>query len=168
MKKTILGLLMAALILTSAPAVWANHGGAHGGHCSLSGGQSMGSGHGESKGGGCPIAAKFFKKAEMMLENQTELGLSEEQVTTIKSLKMDMEKRSIRQAADMKIGMLDMEAKLKEQNVDVEGLNAMIDQGMAAWAKSAKETVQSYAQLKGLLSAEQWTKLKALHQSGKH
>ncbi len=102
----------------------------------------------------------------MFLNYETELGLSEEQVNTIKSLNRDMKKKQIREKADMQVAMIDMEVKLKEETVDVEGISAMIDQGMGAMAQSAKQTVEAYAKLKAVLTPEQWVKLKEL-KSGK-
>ena len=106
-------------------------------------------------------------KAHWMLENKTTLGLTDEQVNTIKALKMEMKKKQIRESAEMQIAMMDMKTKLKENPVDVEGLNKMIDQGMAAMTQSAKENVQAYSKLKAMISDDQWKKLKE-SKSGKN
>src|SRR3989338_5299836 len=47
----------------------------------------------------CPITAKFFKKAHFMLDNKEELGLSEDQVKSIKALKLEVKKAYIQQSA---------------------------------------------------------------------
>jgi len=119
------------------------------------------------KSGGCPILEKFMKKAHFFLENQTEIGLSEEQVTVIKKMKVDMKKKMIRNKADMQIHMLDMKAKLHEPIMDVAGINAMIDESMAQMAASAKAAIASLAELKGVLTAEQMEKAKEIWKSAK-
>jgi len=111
---------------------------------------------------GCPIAGKIMKKAKFFLKNAKEIGLSDDQVAQIKAIKLDTKKTSIRTEAEMKIGMMDMEAKLSEPKVDVEGLNAMIDQGMAGMATGAKASVATYAKLKAVLTEAQMTKAKEI------
>jgi hypothetical protein len=112
----------------------------------------------------CPIADKFMKKAQFLLENKTDIGLTDGQVTTIKGLKMQAEKNSIRQCADMKTFLLDIKAKLSEDKVDVDGANKLIDQNFAAASAAAKANVATYAELKSLLSPDQIKKMKALHE----
>ena len=110
----------------------------------------------------CPIAGKIMKKAHFFLDNKDELGLSEEQVASIKSIKWQTKKAAILQEANMKVGMMEMEAKLSEPTVDVEGISAMIDQGMAGMAQEAKTSLANYAKLKAVLSDEQMAKAKEL------
>ena len=100
----------------------------------------------------CPIMSKFFHTSHEILEHKTELGLTEEQVKSVKDLKLDMEKRSIKQMADMQIFMLDIKSKLGEDKVDTDQVNAMIDQGFANMSATAKDSVASYAGLKGILT----------------
>ena len=110
----------------------------------------------------CPIVAKFFKKAKFFLKNKTEIGLNEEQIKTIKGLKTEVKKTYIRQMAEMQIFELDLDSKLSEPKVDVEGINAMIDQGMLGMSQGTKSTVEAYAKLKGVLSDDQMSKAKAI------
>ena len=112
----------------------------------------------------CPITEKFMKKARFLLENKSEIGLSDDQVKTIKELKLQMEKDSIRQSADKETFMLDLKSKLEEDKVDVEGTNTLIDQNSAAASAAAKSNVATYAKLKNLLTPDQVTKMKALHE----
>ena len=110
----------------------------------------------------CPIVDKIMKKAHFLLENKDEIGLSEEQVDTIHDLKLQVKKSLIRNEADMQIMMLDMKSKLGDETLDVEGLDAMIDQGMGQMAQTAKANVDVYAKLKAVLTPEQAEKAKAL------
>ena len=112
----------------------------------------------------CPIADKFMMKADFLLEHKSEVGLTDDQVKTIKDLKLRMEKDSIRQGADMKTFLLDLKSKLAEDKLDVEGANALIDQNFAAAATAAKSNLATYAKLKSLLIPDQMTKMKALHE----
>jgi ABC-type Na+ transport system ATPase subunit NatA len=57
--------------------------------------------------------------------------------------------------AQHKIFALDIEHKLHEPTVDVEGIGAMIDQMSVSMAASAKETVAAFAKLKSVLTEEQ-------------
>ncbi len=124
--------------------------------CAVSGG------HGQDESSPCPIIDKIMKKAHFLLENWEEIGLSQEQVNTIKDLKLQDKKSMIRGGADMEIMMLDMKSKLSEEVLDVEGMNAMIDEGMAQMTQSAKASVDVYAKLKAVLTPEQVEKAKAL------
>lgn len=108
----------------------------------------------------CPITGKLMGKAHFYLENQKELGLTEEQVNSIKALKLETKKIYLRQMADHQIFELDMNHKLSETKVDVAGIQAMIDQHTASMTSSAKETVAAYAKLKSVLSGEQIAKAK--------
>jgi len=122
-------------------------------------------GSGRQRGGyECPVTAKFFGKADFILANKDELGLTEEQISKAKQLKLDVQKSTIRQMADLQVLMLDVEAKLVEPKVDVEGINALLDQGFASMAAATKGVVFSYAELKAVLSDDQMTKLKSLWQ----
>jgi Spy/CpxP family protein refolding chaperone len=112
----------------------------------------------------CPIANKFMMKAHFLLENKGDIGLTDDQVKTIKDLQLQMEKDSIRQGADMKTFMLDLDSKLAEDKVNVEGTSALIDKSSAAAIASAKSNLDAYAKLKGLLTPDQVTKMKALHE----
>jgi len=114
--------------------------------------------------GQCPITDKFMMKAHFLLENKSDIGLTDDQVKTVKDLKLQMEKDSIRQSADKKTFMLDLKSKLAEDKVDVEGANALIDQNFTAASAAAKSNVATYAKLKSILTPEQIKKMKALHE----
>jgi Spy/CpxP family protein refolding chaperone len=116
----------------------------------------------------CPIANKFTMKAHFLLEHKADLGLTDDQVNAIKNLKLQMEKDGIRQCADMKTFKLDLESKLMEDKVDVEGASALIDKSSATAAAASKSNLASYAQLKSLLTPDQITKMKEIHEEMKN
>ena len=105
---------------------------------------------------------KFMKKAHFFLENQKELGLKDDQLQTIKSLKIEAKKAYIRQMAEMEVFKLDLDQKMAEPKVDVKALDDMIDGMAAQMSAAAKVTVNSYAQLKAVLSDEQMGKAKEI------
>jgi hypothetical protein len=161
MKKTIAFLSIFTLALALSAPVFANHeGGCPAGQHDCDGGS--GCSNGGQQQGGCPITAKFMAKSAFFLDNKDALGLSDDQVKTIKALKLEVEKTSVRQGADMQIFMLDVMAKLQDDTVDVEGTNSLIDKGSAGMSESVKSVVAAYAKLKGTLTAEQATKAKAI------
>ncbi len=146
MKNFVMALLIAILAFPASLS-YADHGG----QCPA------------GKGGyQCPITEKFMKKAHFILENKDEIGLTEEQVKTIKDLKLKVKKGAIKQGADLEMMMLDLEGKMSEDQVDVEGINAMIDEGFSSMSGATKEVVSDYAKLKGTLTPEQMTKLKSI------
>ena len=146
--------VLLAMPLAAAPALAHNHGG--GCPMKAKGGCSRG------EKSGCPIVGMFMKKAHFFLENKAKLGLSAEQVSKIKTMRTDMVKTMIRNKAEQQIFMLDMQSKLSEPDLDVEGMNAMIDQAMAGMSTGAKGSVAALAELKGVLTAEQMTKAKEI------
>jgi len=151
--------VLLAMPLAALPALADHHGG--GSQCSWSEKKCSDCGSCE-KAGGCPITEKFMKKAHFFLENHAEIGLSDEQVSKIKTMKMDMKKHMIRTKAEHKIFMLDLKSKLGEPVLDVEGINTMIDQSMVGMATGAKSTVAAIAELKSVLTEDQMTKAKEI------
>ncbi len=112
----------------------------------------------------CPIANKLMMKSHFLLENKSDIGLTDDQVKSIKELKLQAEKDSIMQAADMKTFMLDLDSNLSEDKVDVEATSALIDKGFASASAGAKTNLAAYAKLKSILTPDQIAKMKALHE----
>jgi len=160
MKKisALLMFVMLAIALVSAPAFAGHHGkgDCSKGNCSW-GKKDCSKGDCGKGGEGCPLVEKFMKKAHFFLDNQAEIGLTDDQVAKIKTMKMDMKKVMIRNKAEHQIFMLDMKSKLSEPVLDVEGINAMIDQSMTGMANGAKSTVAALAELKSVLTDDQMT-----------
>ena len=115
--------------------------------------------------GRCPITSKFMKKSSFLLANKDEIGLSEEQVRTVKELKLAVDKIVVAQGANMQLFALDADAKLSQDTVDVEGLNAMVDEGMKGMAADVKQIIDAYAKLKAVLTPDQMAKAKGIWKS---
>lgn len=154
--RSVVALVMMASFF--AVPVWAD-----GGKCSKSGGScKQGSGCGQQKGYDCPVIGKFMEKAHFFLMNKDEVALTDDQVARIKELKLAVKKIHVQQEANMKLMFLDLDAKMSEPKVDVNGINAMLDQGSAGMAASTKEVIQAYADLKSVPTQEQMEKLKTI------
>ena len=159
--KKIMALMMVATLVFSFPTTsFSEH---TGGQCPhrMHAMMSKKFGHGHDKYA-CPITAKLMHKGHFFLSHQKELGLSDQQVQSIKELKLSTKKAYIQQKAQHKIFALDIEHKLSEPTVDVKGIEGMIDKMSASMAASAKETVTSFAKLKSILTEEQRQKAKDL------
>ena len=134
------------------------------GHAGCS--MSHGCKHGGSKDHGasqCPITAKAMWTAHELLEHRTDLGLTADETTKIKQIKLELKKGCIRQSAEMQVFMIDMNVALAEQPVNVEKIENMIDSGMAAMATSGKAAVKAYADLQAILTPERMAKMKEGH-----
>lgn len=156
MKKTFLPIFLAAAMLAAAVPAMAC------GDCADKKGCDLKKSSGCDESGGCPVTAKFFKKASFFLDNKDEIGLSEDQVKAIRALWGEVKRSSIRAKADMEVWTLDLMDKLSEPTVDTVAVGAMIDQGMAGFSSGAKATVDKYVQLKAVLSEAQMAKAKEI------
>lgn len=105
---------------------------------------------------------EFCDKAMMILKSQEELGLSDEQVKKIKDLKMLVKKDLIRKKADIDILAIDIKSAMREDVIDVNAVNALIDKKYEIKKEKAKSLVAALAVLKTLLTEEQRKKLKTL------
>ena len=108
----------------------------------------------------------FFRKAHLALARSTELGLTDDQVSKIKALKYTLEKSAIKENADIKSLGLDIREALEKDAVDTNAVNSLIDQKYTLKAGKAKEDIQAYANLKKILSKDQYNKLKEMRHRG--
>lgn len=122
---------------------------------------------GKDKGHGWGLEDMFFHKAGSALCNSTELGLTEEQMTKIKALKLKAKKEDIRLGADIAIIALDIDEAMHADTIDVAAVNALIDKKLALKKEEMQFFVNSYAEFKNILTKEQRDKLKEIHQSDK-
>jgi len=106
---------------------------------------------------------KVEKKAQMILKNKDELGLSDEQVKKVKDLMLESQKETIKQNAAIETIALDIKSKMWGETVDAEAVNALIDKKYDLKKAKAKFSVTAYAQLKNILTEEQRDKLKELY-----
>lgn len=116
----------------------------------------------------CPIVGKFMSKAEFYLDNQKEIGLTDEQVASIKTLKLEVKKAYIRALAESQVFELEVHGKMSEPKVDAEAIGVLVDGMAAGMVKSTKDAVANYAKLKAVLTEEQSTKAKEIWLSNQH
>ena len=117
-------------------------------------------GGGMEEGGPCPgqkkgLEEKFMKKARMLLEHGDELKLSEEQVGKIRALKHEVKKDIIMKDAQIEVVGLDLKALLRDDTMDVDRANALIEQKYDIKKAKAKLLVKALADLKNILTDEQ-------------
>lgn len=161
MKKIFAVALASFLIFSVVPSVFAGHGG---GQCPLKGGMGKccsGGGHGD-KQSQCPIVNALLTQAHTALEHWKDLGLSADQVKTIREIKVEAKKFNIRMNAEMQIAEIDMKMKFKADEFDGESLKKMIDQMAVQMPEGGKKAVDWYASFRSTLKADQWQKLKEL------
>jgi len=106
---------------------------------------------------------KFYHKAHFVLVHKETAGLSDEQIQAIKDLKHETKKTLIKQQADIDILVVDIESKLRAHpTLDLEGINQLIDQKYEIKKSKVKGLASAFSQLKGIVTEEQWDKLKAV------
>jgi hypothetical protein len=164
----ILGTLLAVMV--AAGPVWADCAKCEGksGQCPMSQCRAGGHDHGKDDLSKCPINSKTLEKAKFFLAHAEEIGLSEEQVQSIKAIKAEAKKAKIRQTAEMEIFHMDIMAKLSEPKLDVEGLNKMLDDAAAGMTAGGKASIATYAKLKAVLSEQQAAKAKDVWRKSSH
>ncbi len=105
---------------------------------------------------------KLFKKVKMIYLYQDELNISDKQLDQIKGLKIALKKDLIMKGADLDIIKVDIRSLLYEDVIDVGAVNKLIDQKYEIKKAKMKKVVESYAQLKKILTKEQMEKLKKI------
>jgi len=106
---------------------------------------------------------KFFSKVQMVLAHQDKFRLSEMQVQNIKKLELDTKKDLISKKAEIDVADLDIEAGLKEDNIDVDATGKMIDLKYDLKKAKTMMLMRALASLKSILTLEQKGQLKLLY-----
>lgn len=110
---------------------------------------------------------QFYHKAHYILENQEALGLSEDQIAKITSLKTEIKKNLILQEAESEVLAIDIKSKLHEDTLDVKGIDALIDKKYDLERANTKALIKSFSELKNVLTPEQKKTLKTLWKESK-
>lgn len=116
-------------------------------------------GYGKSHTG---LEQKIFYKAKFILQNEEELGISEEQAATIKAIKFETKKELVMKNAEIDLVAIDIKDKLYADKIDVEAVEALIDKKYDLKKAKAKYLVIKYSELKSVLTDEQMKKMKKL------
>lgn len=106
---------------------------------------------------------KILYKAHLYLENKEELGLTDEQATAIKDLKLKVKKSLVMMKAEIEVAALDVKAALYKDSIGADAVNALIDKKYELKKAKAKSLVSAYAELKSILTKKQKDKLKEIY-----
>jgi len=116
---------------------------------------------GYAKGHGMDMTDKFFKKASFILWNAEELGLSENQIDKIESLKYDTKKDLLMKEAEIDVIALDIKRELRKDSPDTSAINKLLDKKYDLKKEKTKKLVSSYVDLKSMLTDSQMKELKS-------
>lgn len=137
--------LFSCLLLMAVPTLaFANHD-----HCG--GGQDY------------SLEDKYFGKVHFLFKNKAELGLTEEQMEQIKTIKFDVKRAPIDANAKKDLAMLDIYQELHKDQPDIQKTESLIDQKYATKANLAKTLVNSMINTKAVLTADQQVKAKEFY-----
>ena len=126
------------------------------------------SGKGREKSSHFSLEEKVLKKAHFLMKNQEEIGLSDEQVESIKVVKMATKKALIKQGAEIELISLDMKSELYKDVVNEKALKKIVDKKYDLKKAKMNMLVDAYIKIKGELNDAQrqmmkeiWKKKKA-------
>jgi len=147
-QRTLVASLAAAfLVITLMPSAFANYG--------------------WKKGHDGGLEGKFRMKVHFIESNQDELKLTEEQMTSIDTIETNVEKSLIQLQARVDLAGVDLKGMLHERKIDVEAVNRLLDEKYGAKEAIAKALVQGLADVKNVLTDEQYAAMKELWKSMK-
>ncbi len=119
-------------------------------------------GHKEQPHGGSKYESMVFHKAHLILENEKELGLTDEQVMKIKKIKIDTKKALIKQKAEIELIGVDIKEQLWSDKIDVAVITPLVNKKYELKKAKSLSIITALAQLKDVLTAEQKEKMKTL------
>ena len=102
---------------------------------------------------------KFFYMAHSILENHSELELSEVNVRAVKDLMNNTKKSLIKSTAEIETIAVDIMAEMWDASPDGDKINKLLDKKYTLKKESVKELVGAFLSLKKMLSKEQLCKL---------
>lgn len=108
----------------------------------------------------------FFYTAHKLIKKQEKLGLTDEQVSAIRSLKLETKKDLVRQKSEIDIAKLDLKSRMAA-DANADELKEIVDRKYELKKEMAKSLIDANAKLKQTVSAEQWKQVKDW-QSGKY
>jgi len=105
---------------------------------------------------------KFFHKIHLIWQNKEELGIPDDLMKKIATLKLETKKKLIKDQAEIEILGVDIMGKLWEPQIDSKGLDALIDQKYSLKKERLKTVVNAFISLMKILSDDQKKRLKNL------
>lgn len=164
MKKSNLILALTVLAFAAAPlTVAAAKDGGRGYHKGSMQQDGFGRHHGKHHGKrGKGMDGMLYHKAHFLLMHQDELGLSEDQVKRIKSLKTSTQKAVIATEAEIDIVKVDLRAAMWEEEPDAAAVRGLVSKKYDLKKEKALTVTDAFLELKTVLTAEQKDKAKAV------
>jgi Spy/CpxP family protein refolding chaperone len=153
--KMLLGVAAGTFLLeTAIPFAWADGGGI----CKGGGSHAMGMArHGMSNHGGMTSHV-----LHSLLRNQSDLGLTEDQVTKLKALALDQDRAKIRAQADVQVANRELRALVTDEKTELSVIEAKIKERESFEAKLSFMKIKAKRDLYAVLTPEQREKQKAL------
>lgn len=99
---------------------------------------------------------------QMLLFLSDELGLDEEQVTSIKKIGFDFQKEAIQKNADLSISGVELNALLSQDDIDLEQAQEKIQQIANLEGEMKIAQIRAFIDIKEVLTEEQRAKVKKL------
>ena len=107
-----------------------------------------------------------------LLKHAKEIGLSSEQVTTLKSLQLDFKRTEVRLEADTKVAELELRALVDDGQADLAAIQAKVEQLKKAEGACLFAGIKAKRQAAAILTPEQREKERVVHEhmksSGQH
>lgn len=108
---------------------------------------------------------KHHSIASCILKQKGELGLTDEQVSQLKSLKSENEKQLIRDEAEMKVLKIELHDLVHQDKVDVKAVDTKIEKIGTLFTTMKKNHIYAKLDTKKILTAEQLKKFKEHRES---
>ena len=155
----ILGIALASALLSST-SVWAEGGGQCLHH---DGGRHVLAGH---RGHGFIGASAHLYRH--LLNNKQQLGLTEEQILTLRNLALDTDRAVIRADADVRISERELRALLRDHKTDLSTIETKVREQEALKGTVRMIEIKARREVIALLTPDQKTKLKTLWEEHRH
>jgi Spy/CpxP family protein refolding chaperone len=117
-------------------------------------------------GGYCGGMMSGGEHPGMFLGMEKELGLSDEQVSKLKDMRMKREKQAIQDRAELDIMELELRDLMSEDEIDLKAVDGKIDKISALKGKIRKDGIHAMVDAKKVLTAEQRKKLREMKGRG--
>lgn len=153
----ILGIAFGAVLLAS-PLAWAEGGG----QCQSSERHTMSHHGGHTHGG---VSAHLLRH---LLKNKQELGLTDEQLTNMRTVALDADRAHIRAQADVMVSERELRALLWDEQAELPAIESKVREHEAMEATARIIGIKARRELIGVLTPEQRAKQKALWEQHRH
>lgn len=161
----IIGVLTASVIVGSGfPAAWAEkeygeQEKAASGHGQ--GYEGYGRGYGHGSVGHHGSAGHFIRG---LLHFGKEFGLTDEQISKLKAIRLDLDRTRIKAEADIMIAEREAEALIEDEKSDLAAIKAKIEQSESLEAALRVAAIKAKRDAQAVLTPEQREKIKAVHE----